>query len=148
MLRSLRVRAQWTRLSLGCVRPHHLIGSDALFHPRFQSADPIEGEPAAAVSHCGDHEEAHPVVLLLAHFVEHGVVVPDAGFRRDPRIGPAVSDQQLSTARLEFAQVRIHGIHVAFFLVDDLEVPVKIEIVPVVVRVIVRNANEVERAAG
>ena len=65
------------------------------------------------MAHSGSHKEAHPVALIFAHLVEDRVVIPDGVFRRDARIGPAVGQQQLSTVRLEFADVGIDGVDVA-----------------------------------
>ena len=68
------------------------------------------------------------VVLLAAHLLLHARVVVDGVARRDRRVVPAVVHQQLAAARLERAQIRVHGVDDgADLLVDDLQVAVEIE---------------------
>ena len=56
--------------------------------------------------------------------------------------------EQLSAALLERAEIRIHRIHVTDGLVDDRHVSVEVEFLPVEIRIVERDANDVEHAAG
>src|SRR5262245_26194738 len=65
----------------------------SLFPPALERTHPINlvgSSATAAVSHSGHHEQAYPVVLVLAHFREHAVVVNDGVLGLDSGVGPAV----------------------------------------------------------
>ena len=100
------------------------------------------------MSHSWRHEQAHPVALVPAHLLQHRFVVPDRRLGSDAGVGPAVGDQELAAARFEFAQIGIHGIHVADLLVEKLHVAIEIELLPIDIRIVVGDAHEIEQAAG
>src|SRR5262249_52319453 len=68
-------RAGQTRLRISS---HDLRGSDAAFAPLLERTDRVERVrpiAATAMSHAGHHEEAGPVVLVLAHLVQDAFVI-------------------------------------------------------------------------
>src|ERR1039457_7476440 len=77
---NLGIRAQRARhgyLPIRHVRRHNLFRRYALFAPALQHRHLIElvcSRPSAAMLHAGNHEEADPIALVLAHLREYAVV--------------------------------------------------------------------------
>ena len=88
--------------------------------------------------HAGDHEEAHPGVLALTHFLEDALVVEHGVLGRDRRVGPPGVQQQLAAVRLERVQVGIDRVDEANLPVDDRHVAIEIERLPVIVGILKR----------
>src|SRR5262249_29186762 len=84
ILRHLRILAQRPRHVDAIARyvtTQHLIGRNAGFAPALERTHVIHlirTGAASAVSHAGNHEETHPVVLLRTHFGKNAVVVIDS----------------------------------------------------------------------
>src|SRR5437773_5093010 len=77
VIRILRIRAERARHGRRRVRGGQLGWGYAFLTPVFHRADRVEGVragAAAAMRHAGDHEEAHPGVLALTHFLEDALV--------------------------------------------------------------------------
>ena len=92
------------------------------------------------MAHAGNHEEANPVVLVLAHLRQDAVVVINAIAGRNRRVVPAVIEDQLSTTRLERGQVGIDRINnVADFLIHNLQIAVEVVAFPIPIQIVVRN---------
>ena len=89
---------------------------------------------------------ANEIFSMDTHAGQHARIISDSVHGRDGAAGaavaPAVIDQQLSAARLEGREVRIHRFHETGALLGEGSVAVEIEGAPVPVGVLVGDVAE------
>src|SRR4051794_4055039 len=106
----------------------------------------IGAGPSPAMVHPGDHKKTKPVVLVRAHAFQDGLVIRDGVQGRDRAAGtavaPTVIHEELASVCFEFRQVRVDGVDLFPVQKCSVDVPFKVEAMPIPTGVLISEITE------